>query len=120
MASILAQLATRAPLESPALTGTPTINGKAAAYASNTKTVTLPPAVDWSETQTFDIEDDLITASSNQEIIPAQNITAAQLSMLQAANIVAVAQEAGKVTIKAFGTVPEASIPVLVIFRGVI
>ncbi len=59
-----------------------------------------------------------ITATCPVEILPAQNITAAQLNALQAANIQENAQAAGSITLKAFGTVPAVNIPIRVIVRG--
>lgn len=86
--------------------------------ASTTKSVTLS-ASSWSSAQ-YTISDSLITASSNQEILPATSITAAQYEALMAAEIVDAGQSAGKLTLKALGTVPTIDIPIRVIFRGTI
>ena len=59
-----------------------------------------------------------VTANSNQEILPALNITAEQLEALQAANIQDGGQAAGSITLKAFGGVPTIDIPIRVIVRG--
>ena len=59
-----------------------------------------------------------VTTASYQEIVPALNITAAQLAALQAANIQDGGQAANTVTLKAFGTKPTIDIPVRVIKRG--
>lgn len=59
-----------------------------------------------------------ITADCVVEILPALNISAAELTALQAANIQENAQAAGSITIKAFGTVPAINIPIRVIVRG--
>ena len=61
---------------------------------------------------------DGVTASSNQEILPAVNITTEQLEALQSANIQDGGQAAGNITLKAFGDVPTIDIPIRVIKRG--
>lgn len=59
-----------------------------------------------------------VTTTSNQEVLPAVNITAEQLEALQAANIQDGGQAAGNITLKAFGDVPTIDIPIRVIKRG--
>lgn len=59
-----------------------------------------------------------VTATSNQEILPAVDITAEQLAALQAANIQDGGQTASNITLKAFGDVPTIDIPIRVIKRG--
>lgn len=59
-----------------------------------------------------------VTTTSNQEILPAVDITAEQLEALQAANIQDGGQAAGNITLKAFGDVPTIDIPIRVIKRG--
>ena len=59
-----------------------------------------------------------VTATSNQEILPAVDITAEQLEALQAANIQDGGQAAGNITLKAYGDVPTIDIPIRVIKRG--
>ncbi|MDD3231652.1 MAG: hypothetical protein PHE09_20960, partial [Oscillospiraceae bacterium] len=59
-----------------------------------------------------------ITATSNQEFLPALDITADQLTALQSANIVDGGQSDGNVTLEAFGTKPTIDIPLRVIVRG--
>lgn len=59
-----------------------------------------------------------VTATSNQEILPAVGITAEQLEALQAANIQDGGQTAGNITLKAYGDVPAIDIPIRVIKRG--
>ena len=83
---------------------------------SVTKSITLT-AASWSS-GSYTIRDSLITATSNQEIIPAPSISADQYKALVKASIVATGQSVGAITIKAFGTVPSIDIPVTVIFRG--
>lgn len=83
---------------------------------TTTKNITLT-AASWSN-GSYTISDSLITATSNQEIIPAQSITADQYKALVKASIVATGQSVGSITIKAFGTVPSINIPITVIFRG--
>ena len=67
---------------------------------------------------TYTITSDLITSSSNQEIVTAVGITAEQYNALSAAMIVDGGQSAGSMTLKALGTVPTIDIPVRVIYRG--
>lgn len=83
---------------------------------TTTKNITLT-AASWSS-GSYTISDSLITATSNQEIIPAPSISADQYKALVKASIVATGQTAGAITIKAFGTTPSINIPVTVIFRG--
>lgn len=83
---------------------------------STIKNVTLS-ASSWSSS-TYTVTDSLITATSNQEIIPAVGITPAQLNALQRAIITDGGQSAGSITLKALGEVPTIDIPVRVIFRG--
>lgn len=59
-----------------------------------------------------------VTATSINDILPALNITASQLTALQAANIQDGGQAAGKITLKAFGTKPTVSIPIRVMIWG--
>ena len=59
-----------------------------------------------------------VTATSNQELLPALNITEEQLTALQAANIQDGGQAANSVTLKAFGDKPTIDIPIRVIVRG--
>ena len=80
------------------------------------KSITLT-AASWSS-GSYTIRDSLITATSNQEIIPAPSISADQYKALVKASIVATGQSVGAITIKAFGATPGIDIPVTVIFRG--
>ena len=97
------------------------VSGKPSTFPptpSVTKSITLT-AASWSN-GSYTISDSLITASSNQEIIPAVGITADQLKALQKAMIVDGGQSAGSLTLTALGTVPTIDIPIRVIFRGTI
>lgn len=85
---------------------------------STTEDVTLS-ASSWSDA-TYTISSDKITATSNQEIIPATSITADQYKALASAMIVDSGQVAGSLTLTALGTVPTIDIPVRVIYRGTI
>ena len=89
-----------------------------AALSSTTKEVTLS-ASSWSSSS-YTISDALITATSNQEILPAVGITLDQLKALQKAMLVDGGQSAGSITLTALGTVPTIDIPIRVIFRGTI
>lgn len=86
--------------------------------SSATKSFTIS-ASSWSS-GSYTISDSLITETSNQEILPATNITADQMKALQKANIIDSGQSAGSLTLKALGTVPTIDIPIRVIFRGTI
>lgn len=86
--------------------------------SSVTKSFTLS-ASSWNS-GSYTISDSLITATSNQEILPATSITADQMKALQKANIIDSGQSAGSLTLKALGTVPTIDIPIRVIFRGTI
>ena len=66
----------------------------------------------------YTITNDLITSTSNQEIVTAVGITADQYNALSAAVIVDGGQSAGSLTIKALGTVPTIDVPIRIIFRG--
>lgn len=59
-----------------------------------------------------------VTATSNQEYLPALGITTEQLAALQAANIQDGGQSEGTVTLKAFGTKPTIDLPIRIILRG--
>lgn len=59
-----------------------------------------------------------VTGTSNQELLPALDITTAQLTALQAANIQDGGQAEGTVTLKAFGTKPTIDLPIRIILRG--
>lgn len=59
-----------------------------------------------------------VTATSNQEVLPALNITAEQLEALQSANIQDGGQAANTMTLKAYGDKPTIDLPIRVIKRG--
>lgn len=59
-----------------------------------------------------------VTTSSNQELLPALNITSEQLTALQSANIQDGGQSADTITLKAFGDKPTIDLPIRVILRG--
>ena len=67
----------------------------------------------------YTITNDLITSTSNQEIIPAVGITKDQYKAMSAAMIVDGGQSTGSMTLKALGTVPTIDIPIRIIYRGV-
>lgn len=67
---------------------------------------------------TYTITNDLITSTSNQEIILAVGSTADQYKALGAAMIVDNGQTTGSMTLKALGTVPTIDIPIRIIYRG--
>ena len=66
----------------------------------------------------YTITNDLITSTSNQEIVTALGITAEQYNALSAAMIVDGGQSAGSLTLKALGTVPTIDVPIRIIYRG--
>lgn len=59
-----------------------------------------------------------VTATSNQELLPALQITSEQLTALQAANIQDGGQSANTIILKAFGDKPTIDLPIRVILRG--
>lgn len=59
-----------------------------------------------------------VTATSNQEVLPALNITVEQLESLQSANIQDGGQAANSMTLKAYGDKPAIDLPIRVIKRG--
>lgn len=59
-----------------------------------------------------------VTTTSNQELLPALNITSEQLTALQAANIQDGGQSADTIILKAFGDKPTVDLPIRVILRG--
>lgn len=83
---------------------------------TTTKSFTLS-ASSWAD-GSYTISDSLITASSNQEVLPALDITSDQYDALASAKIVDGGQSAGKMILKSLGDVPSADIPIRVIFRG--
>lgn len=85
-----------------------------------TLSVTLASA-SWTGTAapyTYTISNAAITATSTQELRPATDITANQLTALQNANIIDGGQAAGSMTLKAFGKKPSVDIPVRIIVKG--
>lgn len=92
------------------------INALKNTISTTTKSITLS-ASSWSS-GTYTISDNLITNTSNQEIIPSPSISADQYKALVKASLVATGQRTGSITIKAFGATPTIDIPVTVIFRG--
>lgn len=59
-----------------------------------------------------------VTDTSNQEVLPAVDITTEQLEAMQAANIQDGGQTTGRIMLKAFGDVPTVDLPIRVIKRG--
>lgn len=59
-----------------------------------------------------------VTATSNQEVLPALNVTAKQLGALQGANIQDGGQAANTMTLKAYNYKPTIDLPIRVIKRG--
>ena len=92
------------------------IDEVAAKLESRVKTITLE-ASKWSA-ETYTISDALITATSNQEILPPVDVSADQLKVLTAAQLVDAGQSAGQMKIRALGKVPAADVQVRVLFRG--
>lgn len=67
---------------------------------------------------TYNLAVDGVTAFSNQEIIPATNITRDQLINLQGTNMIDGGQSDGKIILKATKNKPTVDIPMRVILRG--
>lgn len=90
------------------------------AGASETVTATLL-AASWtgsSAPYTYTLAVTGVTANSNQELLPALNITEEQLTALQSANIQDGGQAANSVILTAFGDKPTINLPIRVIVRG--
>ena len=90
------------------------------AGASETVTATLL-AASWTGDATpysYTLTVSGVTATSNQEVLPALNITAEQLEALQGANIQDGGQAANSMTLKAYGDKPTIDLPIRVIKRG--
>lgn len=90
------------------------------ATISKTVPVTLS-ASGWSGNAapyTYNLSVTGVTAFSNQEIIPATNITQEQLISLQGTNMIDGGQSDGKIILKATKNKPTVDIPMRVILRG--
>lgn len=74
-------------------------------------------AVTWNN-GTYTITNDMITTTSNQEVILAVGITEEQYKAMSAAMIVDNGQTTGSMTLKALGKVPTIDIPIRIIYRG--
>ena len=83
----------------------------------STLTESVLLASGWSD-GVYELEVNGVTTTTNQEILPALNITAEQLEALQNANLQDGGQAAGSVTLKAYGDTPTIDIPIRVIVRG--
>ena len=97
-----------------------TLNTAIATTKSKTVSATLV-ASNWtgaSAPYTYTLAVTGVTANSNQELLPALNITEEQLTALQAANIQDGGQAANSVTLTAFGDKPTINLPIRVIVRG--
>ena len=93
---------------------------KKLAKESTTVSATLSASL-WSGSSvpyTYTLSVNGITVTSNQELLPSVDITPAQLTALQSANIQDGGQSSGSVTLKAFGEKPTIDIPIRVILRG--
>ena len=89
-------------------------------YSSYAMSATLL-AASWTGTSapyTYTLAVNGVTANSNQELLPALNITEEQLTALQAANIQDGGQAANSITLTAFGDKPTIDLPIRVIVRG--
>lgn len=96
------------------------VDSKIDALNSVTKNFTLSASsyTDSGDHWFYDVSDALITATSNQEIIPSTTIVPDQLKALQKANLVCDSQIAGHFYLRVFGTKPTIDIPITIIFRG--
>lgn len=96
------------------------VKGTDYAGASETVTATLL-AASWTgdaAPYTYTLAVSGVTATSNQEVLPALNITVEQLEALQSANIQDGGQAANTMTLKAYGDKPTIDLPIRVIKRG--
>ena len=67
---------------------------------------------------TYKVENEKITAVSNQELLPSDKITAKELLALQSANLTDIGQDNGYFMLQANGVKPSIDIPIRLIFRG--
>ena len=77
-------------------------------------------ASNWSGTSIpykYELELDGVTESSNQEIMPADDITDEQLYYMQGANLQDGGQSIGKIILNAFAVKPPIDIPIKIIMR---
>ena len=77
-------------------------------------------ASNWSGTSipySYELELDGVTETSNQEIMPANNITDEQLYYMQGANLQDGGQSIGKIILNAFAVKPPIDIPIKIIMR---
>ena len=96
------------------------VSPNTAAKKSEEVTETLP-AEGWGGSQapyTLMLSVDGVTATSNQEILPALDITETELAAMQAANIQDGGQQNNAIVLKAFGEKPKMDLPIRVIKRG--
>lgn len=95
---------------------------KGADYAGVSETVTaMLHAASWTGNAapyTYTLSVSGVTATSNQEVLPALNITAEQLEALQGANIQDGGQAENSMTLKAYYYKPTIDLPIRVIKRG--
>lgn len=99
---------------------TAAIKGTDYAGASETVTATLL-AANWTgdaAPYSYTLTVSGVTATSNQEVLPALNITVEQLEALQSANIQDGGQAANTMTLKAYGDKPTINLPIRIILRG--
>ena len=77
-------------------------------------------ALNWSGTSIpyeYELELDGVTATSHQEIMPADDITDEQLYHMQGANLQDGGQSVGKIVLNAFAVKPQIDIPIKIIMR---
>lgn len=94
------------------------ISTKAAKSSVVTKTISAASWTGSAAPFSYSLTVTGVTATSNQELLPAIDVTEAQLKALQAANIQDGGQLANTVTLKAWGEKPLIDLPVRVILRG--
>lgn len=77
-------------------------------------------ATDWDGVKpyTYSLSVTGVTTTSNQEIIPATNITEEQFDMFSSAKVIGYSQDTDLIILKALGDKPTVDIPITVMLRG--
>lgn len=94
------------------------VSTKAAKSSEVSKTLSAASWTGTASPYSYSLTVDGVTATSNQEMLPTVDITEAQLTALQGANIQDGGQAADTITLKAWGDKPTIDLSIRVILRG--